>query len=80
MTPTEFNAILGGLHLSPSLFALLCGADDRTGRAWASGKSRIPPGIASLARVAEGVGTRLPYPELAALLRREAQSLDAVGS
>jgi hypothetical protein len=77
MTADEFRAILDRLGASPAGFAGMIGAAPRVSQRWAQGRDAIPPAVAALARVADGVGAKLPYGELAALLRAEAARLDA---
>lgn len=77
MTAPEFRAICGRLGISPGRFAELCGAKPGSRPSWIreSDNGPVPPGVAALARVAEGVAGRLAYAELAALLRAEAARL-----
>lgn len=78
MTPDEFRAILDRLGATPAAFASLVGAAPREAQRWAAGTRPVPPAVVTLARVADGVAGRLPYGELAALLRAEAARLDGV--
>ncbi|MFZ4411377.1 MAG: hypothetical protein ACOYOH_28820 [Paracraurococcus sp.] len=79
MTTAEYRAICEGLGIHPLDFARLAGAKDRPGWARMRAEGTVPPAVAALARVAVGVGQRLPYAALATLLRDEAARLDPTG-
>lgn len=76
MTPAELRAICDRLGISPGRFAELCGARGRPSWARHNDEGPVPPAVAALARIAEGAAARLPYPDLAELLRAEAARLD----
>jgi hypothetical protein len=79
VTPAEFRDICDRLGIAPGRFAELCGAAPGSRPGWIrqGEKGDVPPGVAALARIAEGVAGRLPYADLAALLKAEASRLEA---
>ena len=84
MTPAELRDICDRLGIAPGRFAELCGAAPGSRPGWIrpsdrGDRSHVPPAVAALARIAEGVAGRLPYPDLAALIEAEAARLRALG-
>jgi hypothetical protein len=81
VTPAELRDICDRLGIAPGRFAELCGAAPGSRPGWIrhGDRGEVPPGVAALARIAEGVAGRLPYPDLAALIEAEAARLRARG-
>lgn len=77
MTADEYREVLDVLQVSPADFARACGAAIRMGQRWASGAAPIPAGVAAMARLAQAQAERLTWGEMAAILREEADKLDA---
>ena len=77
MTSAEFRAICNRLGIPPARFAELAGARAGSRPSWAreSDAGTVPPAVAALARIAEGVAGRMAYADLAALLEAEAARL-----
>ena len=80
MTAAEFRAICDRLGISPGRFAELAGARPGSRPSWTREGDRgaVPPAVAALARIADGVAGRPSYADLAALLEDEARRLRAV--
>lgn len=79
MEAKELQSILEALGISPGAFARVCGAGERVGQRWAAGTMIIPPGAAALARLAGANAGRMAWPDMATLLRQEAERLDNAG-
>lgn len=79
MTSAEFRAACARLGVSPPGVAALCGAKGRPSWARPDDAGPVPPGVAALVRLAEGLAARMDYAALAELLRREAATLEAAG-
>lgn len=75
----EFRAICARVGISPVRFAELAGGAPGSRPSWTreNDAGRVPPAVAALARIAEAVSARMSYPDLAALLEREAARLRA---
>lgn len=77
MTTPEYRAACARLGVHPLAFAELIGAQ-RPGWARANAMGAIPPAVATLVRIAEAAAARMPYPDLAAMLRAEAAKLAGI--
>lgn len=79
VTPDELRDLLARAGISsPSAFASLVGLDARSGKRWGTGSRPVLPGPAAALRVLAAVVGRVPYDELAALLRAEADRLEVL--
>lgn len=74
MTAPEYRAACARLGVHPLAFAELVGAT-RPGWARQNASGAIPPAVETLVKVAEAAADRMPYPDLAELLRGEAARL-----
>lgn len=79
VTPDEFHDLLRRARLSsPSAFSILVGLDARAGQRWARGDREVLPVPAVALRVLAAAVRRARYGEMSALLRAEADRLDAL--
>jgi hypothetical protein len=77
VTSAELRTICDRIGIAPARFAELAGARPGSRPSWIrpDDAGLVPPAVAALARIAEAVGARMAYSELAALLEAEAARL-----